>query len=76
MGTQDCKQGSYTVSWTVNGKQIQWYSPEHCMLLVGYDTKNSKVSVCDPLKGSKVEYDLNTFKERYNALKKQAVVIQ
>lgn len=75
-GTQDCKQGSYTVSWTVNGKQIQWYSPEHCMLLVGYNTKNSKVSVCDPLKGSKVEYDLNTFKERYNALKKQAVVIQ
>ena len=46
------------------------------MLLVGYNTKNSKVSVCDPLKGSKVEYDLNTFKERYNALKKQAVVIQ
>lgn len=73
-GTVDCKDGSYTVSWTVNGKTVKWYSPEHCMVLVGYDDNN--VWVADPMHGDVRSYKKSTFSDRYDKLGKQAVIIE
>lgn len=73
-GTVDCKGGSYTVSWTVNGKTVKWYSPEHCMVLVGYDDNN--VWVADPMHGDVRSYKKTTFSDRYDKLGKQAVIIE
>lgn len=73
-GTIDCKQGSYTTEWVVDGETVKWYAPEHCMVLVGYNSK--KVYVADPLKGDIVGYERTTFVERYKSLGKQAVILQ
>lgn len=73
-GTVDNREGQYTTTWKVDGKELKWYSPEHCMVLVGYD--NDKVWVADPMHGDVRSYKKSTFKDRYNSLKKQAVVIQ
>ena len=73
-GTVDNREGQYTTTWKVDGQDLKWYSPEHCMVLVGYD--NDKVWVADPMHGDVRSYKKSTFKDRYNSLKKQAVVIQ
>lgn len=73
-GTVDNREGRYTTTWKVDGQDLKWYSPEHCMVLVGYD--NDKVWVADPMHGDVRSYKKSTFKDRYNSLKKQAVVIQ
>ena len=73
-GTIDNKQGRYTTTWNVDGKTIQWYSPEHCMVLVGYD--DSKIWVADPMHGDIRSYDRSTFNDRFNSLFKQSVVIK
>ena len=72
-GTLDCREGHYSVTWTVDGEDLTWYTPEHCMLLVGYD--EDCVTVCDPSHGDVRSYDRELFESRYNALKKQAVII-
>lgn len=73
--TVDMKNPKYTRTWNINGKDFTWKSPEHCLVLTGYDTTNNKVYVADPLKGN-VSYDLDTFKDRYIKLYSQAVVIK
>ena len=73
-GTQDCKPGHYSVTWNVNGEDLIWFTPEHCMVLVGYD--NESVSVADPLHGDIRSYDKATFESRYNSLFRQAIIIQ
>ncbi len=73
-GTQDCQQGRYTVTWNVDGKDLTWFSPEHCMVLAGYS--DSSVWVADPIYGEIKQYDINVFKSCYDSLYKQAVVIQ
>lgn len=73
-GTQDCKAGYNNVSWNVGGKELNWITPEHCMVLVGYDDKS--VSVADPIYGDVRSYDRQLFKSRYATLYKQAVVIK
>lgn len=73
-GTVDCKEGSYTVSWTINGKTVKWYAPEHCMVLVGHDDNN--VWVADPMHGDVRSYKKTTFSDRYDKLGKQAVIIE
>lgn len=72
-GTLDCREGHYSVTWNVDGKNLTWFTPEHCMVLVGYDNEN--VTVCDPTRGDIRSYDRQLFKSRYNSLQKQAVVI-
>lgn len=62
-----------TMVWEVDGKQIQWRANEHCMVLIGQDAKN--IYVNDPLYG-KVSYDYNIFKDRYEKMFSQAVVIK
>ncbi len=73
-GTLDCAPGEPTAVWEVNGKQLQWIYPEHCMVLAGYS--DTSVWVCDPMSGQMQEYDKELFKTGYNALLRQAVVIQ
>ena len=74
-GTAYCRAGHLSRIWHVDGKDIQWYTPEHCMLLVGYDTEKNTISVADPLEGCIVDYPRNLFETRYAELYKQAVVI-
>ncbi len=64
-----------TVKWNINGKEIQWISPEHCMLLIGYDLDRNVAIMADPQRGI-VEYDLFTVKSRYISLHSQCVVIE
>lgn len=73
-GTQDCQEGHFSVTWNVNGQDLTWFTPEHCMVLVGYD--QNSVWVADPIYGDIRSYDKATFEKSYNSLFKQAVVIK
>lgn len=73
-GTQDCREGYYSVTWNVDGKELTWFTPEHCMVLTGYD--DSMVWVSDPIYGDVRSYDRAVFKNRYDSLQKQAVIIK
>lgn len=73
-GTVDCKAPFRRISWTIKGKKLNWISPEHCMVLLGFP--NGKVKVADPTTGKIRLYDLNLFRSRYNSLFKQAVLIR
>ena len=64
-----------TIKWSIDGKDLQWIAPEHCMVLIGYDVDRSVAIVSDPQRGI-VEYDLDTVKARYMALHSQCVVIE
>ncbi|MDR1422627.1 MAG: C39 family peptidase [Coriobacteriales bacterium] len=75
-GTRYCEVGYYSVTWEVSGGSFTWFTPEHCMVLVGYDTSSNLVSVADPLVGAIVSYDRDVFESRYNDLNQQAVIIQ
>ena len=72
-GTINMLEPYDTMVWEVDGKQIQWRANEHCMVLIGQDAKN--IYVNDPLYG-KVSYDYNIFKDRYEKMFSQAVVIK
>lgn len=73
--TIDLKQCTPEYVWDASdGRKFyfNWY--QHCMVIYGYDLKSKKIMAADPLKGN-VEYDLETFKSRYEQMEKQAVVI-
>lgn len=72
-GTQDCSEGHYSVTWNVDGKELTWFTPEHCMVLVGYD--DISVWVADPIYGDIRNYDIQTLKNSYDSLNKQAILI-
>lgn len=61
--------------WKINSTTLTWPANEHCMVLTGYDLEKKVVYVCDPLKGN-VSYDMNLFKDRYDQLGKQAIIIK
>lgn len=73
-GTLDCAEGHYSATWNVGGEDLTWYTPEHCMVLVGYG--DGQVWVADPVYGDVRNYDINIFKSSYEALYRQAIVIQ
>lgn len=61
--------------WTTpDGEEVWWHVNEHCMVLTGYDYTNETVTVCDPLKGE-MTYSMYAFKERYDELEMQSVII-
>lgn len=72
-GTQDCQPGHYSVTWNVNGEDLTWFTPEHCMVLVGYDSES--VWVADPIYGDIISYDKASFESCYNSLFQQAIII-
>lgn len=73
-GTQNCQKGHYSVTWHVDGEDLTWFTPEHCMVLVGYD--NTYVWVADPMHGDIRSYSISTFEKCYNSLYKQSIVIR
>ena len=73
-GTAGCRPGHYTVTWEIDGRNMTWYSPEHCMVLV--TCYADRVVLADPLWGRFVTYDRNLFDKRYRSLHRQAVVIR
>ena len=61
--------------WTTpDGEEVWWHVNEHCMVITGYDYTNETVTVCDPLKGE-MTYSMYAFKERYDELEMQSVII-
>lgn len=72
--TRYMEPGHYSVTWNVGGQDITWYTPEHCMVLVGYD--DGTVYVADPIVGAIVDYDRALFETRYAELRNQAVVVE
>lgn len=73
-GTQDCQEGHYSVTWNVDGKELTWFTPEHCMVLTGYD--ENSVWVADPIYGDVRSYDKETFNHSYQSLLQQAVLLR
>lgn len=61
--------------WVIDGKTISWLSPEHCMVLTGYNYEKGVVYAADPLEGS-MEYNMERFEYTYKKLLSQAVVIK
>ena len=72
--TQDCREGHYSVTWNVNGEDLTWFTPEHCLVLVGYD--DTFIWVADPMYGDIRGYVRELFAQRYESLYRQAIVIQ
>lgn len=72
-GTLDCRQGYPSTVWNVNGRDLQWITPEHCMVLVGYSADS--VTVADPFYGEIRTFDIEVFRNGYNTLYKQAVIL-
>lgn len=71
--TIDLKPGHYTTTWNIDGKDIKWYSSEHCMVLLGRDRDN--VYTADPTTGIIKTYSKKLMETRYKELFKQAVII-
>ena len=62
-------------SYRYAGKTWHFYRSEHCVVLCGYDKKNKKVLINDPLSGL-VWRKASSFERIYNKLGKMAGVIQ
>lgn len=60
-----------------DGTTFTWISPEHCLVLIGYDLEKETVIFSDPFdERGTVEYPYETFETRYNELFRQALVIR
>ena len=62
-----------SIKLAIDNELIQWYANLRCMVLIGYT--NNKYIIADPLKNGISYYDKEIFEQRYNELKKQAIVI-
>lgn len=77
--TMDLREVQYKTGWYIKrgdnytDEYFEWPAGEHCMLLVGYE--GEKVIVHDPLQG-KMEYDLDTFFQRYRDMGCQAIILR
>lgn len=49
-------------------------SPEHCVVITGYDFNKNIVYIMDPMEGN-ITRNLETFQSRYEAMHSQAVYI-
>lgn len=71
----DLRQPFATVKWNIDGQDLQWIAPEHCMVLIGYDIDRHVAIMSDPQRGI-VEYNLETVKARYLAMHSQCVILE
>lgn len=60
-------------SWLYGTKQIQWISPMHCLLLIGYDDTHYIFN--DPQEHALTYYSKESVEQAYNGLGKQSIVI-
>lgn len=73
--TVSMKKPTRVKNWSYLGKQIQWTSPMHCLLLIGYDETHYIFN--DPLQmGPTIYYPKEAVEQAYSVMHKQAVVIQ
>lgn len=72
--TMDMKEPHETEKFTFEGKEYSWKSPEHCVVIKGYDISEGIVYIADPTRGD-VTRNLETFKQRYEDIYSQAVYI-
>ena len=64
-----------TLAWlTDEGRTIQWTSPMHCLLLIGYDENGYYFN--DPTAGERAFFSKEQVQISYEAQGKQAVVIE
>lgn len=64
-----------TLAWQTNEERtIQWVSPMHCLLLIGYDEKGYYFN--DPTAGEHAYFTKEQVQTAYEALGRQAVVIE
>lgn len=62
-------------TWTYNGKTINWIAPEHCLLLVGYDSSHYIFN--DPLTYQpQTYYSKSSVEVGYKGLNYQAIVLE
>lgn len=62
-------------TWTYNGKTINWIAPEHCLLLVGYDSSHYNFN--DPLTSHpQTYYSKSSVEAAYKGLNYQAIVLE
>lgn len=62
-------------TWTYNGKTINWIAPEHCLLLVGYDSSHYIFN--DPLTSHpQTYYSKSSVEAAYKGLNYQAIVLE
>lgn len=73
-GTRFCEEAQSTTVWNIDGETLTWIYPEHCMVLVGYDS--NMIYEADPLTGTIDSYDIEAFRKGYHSLYQQVVVIQ
>lgn len=73
--TQGMAAAKTSKTWTIvnSTKTYTWISPNHCLLLVGYD--NSGYYFNDPLTHKNCRYSAEVAENRYNAIGRQAVII-
>lgn len=72
--TMEMREASYTSTWlTPDGNQVTWISPEHCLLLVGYD--NDYYYFNDSRQGKQTAYPKDEVETAYESMLSQAVVI-
>ena len=58
---------------------IEWRSPEHCALLVGFDEDSTGIThviVNDPHTGKQERYPMLLFKQRWMEMGSQAVTVK
>ena len=66
-----------SLKWQIyHGKEWQWMSNHHAMVIYGFDNSKNKIYVCDPLReNGKYTYNLDKFEEIYNSKGKNAMTI-
>ena len=69
----DMSQLHIADTWEYNGKVIEWKSPEHCLVLVGYEKEYYIFN--DPLTHKCKYYPRNSVISSYNMMGRQAVVV-
>ncbi|WP_157729405.1 C39 family peptidase [Tumebacillus algifaecis] len=73
--TLKLREGRVTDVWQdEDGTEIRWISPQHCMLMTGYDDQH--VIINDPDTGAVEHYPRELFEDRWVLLGRQAVTVR
>ena len=73
--TIDLERAYVSAEWTINGSDVAWISPEHCVVMIGYNLDANTVTLSDPMQGI-VTVDMDLVNLRYTQMCSQAVVIK
>lgn len=74
-GTINMADTKISTKWIVDGKEVLWHSNFHCLVLIGFDVEQNVYYFADPLNDGITAYDMDVFKDRYDKIGKQAIVV-